>query len=120
MPRPFKCRRIGSTPLCDYFKPRGRPLSELEEVSLRLDEMEAMRLADIEGLYHEEAAGKMNVSRQTFDRILTRAHKAVAEALLGGKALRIEGGNVERVREPRGGWKGGRGCGGGRMRRGNR
>lgn len=115
MPRPFKCRRIGWTPTCDYFKPRGTPLSELEEVSLRLDEMEAMRLADIEGLYHDEAAGRMNVSRQTFDRILAGAHRTVADALIGGKAIRIEGGNVA-IAGP--GWRGGHGCGRGRMKRG--
>lgn len=63
---------------------------KLEEVFLLLDEMEAMRLADFEGLYHEEAARKMDVSRATFGRILDRARHKVAEALLQGKALRIE------------------------------
>lgn len=114
MPRPFKCRRIGCSPLHDYFKPRGIPLSELEEVALRLDEIEAMRLADIEGLYHEEAATKMSVSRQTFDRILAGAHKIVADALIGGKAIKIEGGNVVNVAEEAQPWSGaggrGRGC----------
>ncbi|MFA4973976.1 MAG: DUF134 domain-containing protein [bacterium] len=112
MPRPFKCRRVGWTPQHDYFKPRGIPLSELEEVILRLDEIEAMRLADIEGLYHEEAAAKMNVSRQTFDRILANAHKTVADALINGKAIRVEGGNVVNVAEQVRPWPGagGRGC----------
>lgn len=118
MPRPFKCRKIGWTPLHDYFKPRGIPLSELEEVALRLDEIEAMRLADIEGLYHEEAALKMDVSRQTFDRILAGAHKTVADALISGKAIRIEGGNVVSVHEQARPWAGGEGRGRGRCRRG--
>ena len=91
MPRPFKCRRVGWIPQHDYFKPRGIPLSELEEVILRLDEIEAMRLADIEGLYHEEAAKKMNISRQTFDRILLKAHAIIADAVVNGKAILIEG-----------------------------
>jgi predicted DNA-binding protein (UPF0251 family) len=118
MPRPFKCRRIGWTPLHDYFKPRGIPLADLEEVVLRFDELEAMRLADMEGLYHEEAAARMNVSRQTFDRILAGAHRTVADALMSGKAIRIEGGNVESVAEGARPWPGGGGRGRGRWRGG--
>jgi predicted DNA-binding protein (UPF0251 family) len=82
-------------PESDYFKPRGIPLSALEEVVLTVDEFEALRLADLESLYQEEAAGKMNVSRQTFGRIIDSAHKKVAEALVKGKALKIEGGEFE-------------------------
>lgn len=73
-----------------YFKPRGIPLVELEEVSVRLDELEAIRLADYEGLYHEDAAQKMKISRATFGRILDEARHKVAEAILKGKALKIE------------------------------
>jgi uncharacterized protein len=62
----------------------------LEEVCLSLDELEAIRLADFEGLYHEEAAGRMKVSRQTLGRILSQARRKVAEALIEGKALKIE------------------------------
>ncbi|MBN1283639.1 MAG: DUF134 domain-containing protein [Proteobacteria bacterium] len=120
MPRPFKFRRVGWTLMHDYFKPRGIPLSDLQEVILRLDEIEAMRLADIEGLYHEEAAAKMNVSRQTFDRILNSAHRTVAGALINGKAIRIEGGNVINVADQPRPWPGGGGRGGGRWRRGRR
>jgi predicted DNA-binding protein (UPF0251 family) len=68
-------------------------MTELSEVVLKLDELEAMRLADLESLYHEEAARKMNVSRQTFDRILLKAHATVADALVNGKAIKIEGGH---------------------------
>jgi len=76
------------------FKPAGVPRSELEEVVLSLDEFEALRLADLEGLYQEQAAERMGVSRPTFGRTVESAHRKVAEALVGGKALRIEGGNV--------------------------
>ena len=64
----------------------------MEEVRLSADELEALRLGDLEGLYHEEAAGKMGVSRQTFGRIIEGARRKVAGALVDGKALRIEGG----------------------------
>ena len=97
MPRPFKCRRVCGTPETDYFKPRGISLDELEEVGLTIDEFEAIRLADLDGLYQEDAAKKMNVSRQTFGNIINSAHKKVADALLNAKALKIEGGNIERV-----------------------
>ncbi len=63
---------------------------ELEEISITMDELEAMRLADYEELYHEDAAKKMKISRQTFGRILQEAHRKVAECLLKGKALKIE------------------------------
>ena len=66
MARPKRCRRIGSTPGSSYFKPRGIPLSALEEVVLSFDEFEAVRLADLEGLYQDQAAEKMGISRQTF------------------------------------------------------
>ena len=68
--RPKKCRRINCDITAKYFKPRGIPISDLEEVELLVDEFEAIRLADHEGLYHEEAAKKMNISRATFGRIL--------------------------------------------------
>ncbi|HSB04945.1 MAG TPA: DUF134 domain-containing protein [Thermodesulfobacteriota bacterium] len=95
MARPRQCRRVGAMPESNYFKPRGIPLSMLEEVVLTVDEFEAIRLADLEGLYQEQAAEKMNISRQTFGRIIESAHKKVADALVGGKALKIEGGEFE-------------------------
>jgi hypothetical protein len=76
------------------FKPRGIPLDRLEEVILKLDEWEALRLADWEGLYQEEAAGRMGISRQTFGNIIESAHKKIADVLLHAKALKIEGGEV--------------------------
>jgi predicted DNA-binding protein (UPF0251 family) len=95
MGRPKNCRRVQFLPDSKYFKPRGIPLSMLEEVILTVDECEAIRLADFEGLYQEQAAEKMAVSRQTFGRIIESAHKKVAEALVKGKALKIEGGEIE-------------------------
>jgi len=90
MPRPIQPRQTACDPKALYFKPRGIPLSQLEEENLGLDEMEALRLADLEGLYHAKAAEQMTVSRATFGRILESARKKVARALLGGKALKIE------------------------------
>lgn len=95
MPRPFRCRRVGRSPDADYFKPRGVPAAQLEVVALQVDELEAIRLADLEGLYQEDAAKRMEISRQTFGNIIAAAHKKVADALVNGKALRIEGGVVK-------------------------
>ena len=93
MPRPLKRRWINSWPGADFFKPRGIPLSTLRVVQLTVDEYEAMRLYDVEELDQEGAAERMKVSRATFGRILTAAHKKVAEALVYGKAIQITGGS---------------------------
>ncbi|MDD5692416.1 MAG: DUF134 domain-containing protein [Candidatus Omnitrophica bacterium] len=69
----------------------------LEEVNLTLDELEAVRLADLKGLYQEEAAKKMDISRQTFGNIIEKAHRKIADVLLNAKALKIEGGKVKRI-----------------------
>ena len=95
MARPFKCRRVAFMPEVTYFKPAGIPLRALEEIRLTVEEAEAIRLKDLEGLEQEEGAGKMNVSRPTFQRVLASARQKVADALLNGKALRTEGGNFE-------------------------
>lgn len=95
MARPKCCRRINEGPVCTVFKPAGVPGSTLERVVLTMDELEAIRLADLDGLYHEAAASKMNVSRQTFGRIIESARHKVARVLTGGLALHIEGGSVE-------------------------
>lgn len=95
MGRSKNCRRVRCLPDVNYFKPGGVPLSSLEESVLLVDELEAIRLADLEGLYQEDAAQYMNVSRQTFGKIIKSAHNKVAEALVNGKALRIEGGEIE-------------------------
>ena len=95
MPRPCKCRRVCGNPAADYFKPRGIPVCDLQEICLTLDEFEAVRLADLEGLYQEDAAKKMNVSRQTFGNIIESAHKKIADAIINAKALKIKGGVVK-------------------------
>jgi len=94
MPRPEKCRRIGFDPEHTLFKPAGVPGRDLEQVTLTLDELEAVRLADWLGLYQDRAAGQMGVSRQTFGNILTCARAKLADCVLNGKMLRIEGGNT--------------------------
>jgi predicted DNA-binding protein (UPF0251 family) len=95
MPRPVQCRRVCLSPGCTYFKPAGVPASVLEEVLIAVDELESLRLADVEGLYHEQAAEQMRVSRRTFGRIIDSARRKVAQALVQGMALRIEGGMIE-------------------------
>ena len=95
MTRPPKCRRVESLPIVTYFKPAGVPLRVLDEVLLSLEEAEAIRLKDLEGLEQEEGAQRMNVSRPTFQRVLASARQKVTDALLNGKAVRIEGGNFE-------------------------
>lgn len=100
MPRPCCRRRIAGAPPAGVFKPAGVPGRLLEEVVLGLDGLEAIRLADLEGLYQEEAAARMGVSRATFGRIVAEARRRVAEALVEGKLLRIEGGPVSEAEEP--------------------
>lgn len=87
-------------PQVTYYKPRGIPLTELQCIELTVDEFEAIRLADCEHLYQEQAAERMNVSRQTFGRILDAARAKVADAIVHGKALLIQGGSVEVVPPP--------------------
>ncbi|MGM0421131.1 MAG: DUF134 domain-containing protein [Bacillota bacterium] len=95
MARPPKVRMIEQKPAVTYFKPPGIPMKELEEVVVRYEEMEAIRLNDHEGLNQEEGAEKMEVSRPTFQRILISGRQKIAEALTLGKAIRIEGGTYE-------------------------
>ena len=95
MPRNKCCRIVSSEPACTFFKPAGVPARQLAQIALTVDELEALRLADYQGLYHEQAAELMNVSRQTFGRIVSRARCQVAQALIEGKALKIEGGVFE-------------------------
>ena len=95
MTRPFCPRRISCWPEATYFKPAGVPLRVLDEITLALDELEALRLADLNGMYQEKAAQRMKISRPTFARIVEAARRKVADALIHGKALRLEGGIVE-------------------------
>lgn len=93
MPRPVKLRKVAFMPDSVYFKPDGIRKCYLEEVPLKIEELEAMRLKDIEGLSQSECAELMNVSRQTFQLIIDEARKKVAIALTQGKAIKISGGN---------------------------
>ena len=101
MARPRLCRRIEGMPKATYFKPRAIPVQDLSEARLSVEGFEAIRLADLEGLTMEDAAARMGVSRHTFGRILAVGRKAVADALVHGRALRITGGDYE-VRTGRG------------------
>ena len=89
MPRPKKYRRVCCNPSVFYFKPRGIPVYDLEEVIINHDELESLRLADLLTYSQEKAANEMNISRATFGRIIESARKKVADAVLNGKALRI-------------------------------
>ncbi|MBD3282013.1 MAG: DUF134 domain-containing protein [Candidatus Portnoybacteria bacterium] len=91
MARPTKPRKINFDPKVKYFKPRAVPLSDLEEVVLSADELEAMRLHNAGDCNQKKCAKKMNVSASTFQRILTSAHKKVTKALVEGKAIKIIG-----------------------------
>jgi predicted DNA-binding protein (UPF0251 family) len=88
-------RRVSSIPLANYFKPVGVPMAALEEVQLLVEEAEAIRLKDLEKLEQEQCAEKMNISQSTFSRLLDSARQKIADVLLNGKAIRIEGGNYE-------------------------
>jgi predicted DNA-binding protein (UPF0251 family) len=89
MPRPRFRRRIGCLPERRYFRPDGHDAANPVEVVLEPDEVEALRLADLEGLHQEEAAESMGISRPTFGRIIESAHAKVADALVNGKAIRF-------------------------------
>lgn len=92
MPRPLKLRQIAATPAVTFFKPVGVPMGALEIVVLALEEAEAIRLKDIEDLHQEECAQRMGVSRATFHQVLKTARSKLADAILNGKAIKVEGG----------------------------
>src|SRR4030042_2943468 len=118
MPRPRICRRVMGAPGFTYFKPAGVRMAKLADSVLTVDEYEAIRLKDLEGLEQEEAAKRMNISQPTFHRLLFSARKKTTDAIVNGEALKIEGGDYKMV-SPRGLGRGvGRGMGfgpGGRM-----
>ena len=92
MPRPIKWRMISRRPDVVYFKPAGVPMRMLEEVTLTIEEAEAIRLNDYLELYQEVSAKRMGVSRATFQRVLKSGKKKLADVITNGKALRIDGG----------------------------
>lgn len=89
MPRPRLCRRIKFNPQITYFKPQGVPMRILDEIELTAEEVEALRLKNIEELEQVECAKKMNTSQSTFQRILTSAYKKISRAVIEGKAIKI-------------------------------
>jgi len=91
MPRPLKERHVSRNLGECVFRPAGKPARDLAHVTLRRDEAEAVRLADLQGMYQAEAAGRMGVSRQTFGRIVESARRKIADAIINRKCLRIEG-----------------------------
>jgi len=95
MSRPRKIRRVSKPPICSRFKPVGIPARLLDVVDLSVDEYEALRLADYEGLEHKEAAEKMGISRPTFTRLIDQARKKFASGIIEGKEISIEGGNFQ-------------------------
>lgn len=118
MPRPRKLRFVQGGPMANVFKPQGIPAKTLEEVSLTVEGLEALRLCDLDKLDQETAAARMNVSRQTFGRVLAEARGRVSEALVMGKMIRIQGGSYT-LAGPGRRWQGGprgRGHQGGRRR----
>jgi len=102
MARPRLCRRVGFDPNITYFKPKGIPLNDLEESIISIDEFEAIRLKDLEGLEQEECAKNMDISQPTFHRLVLSARKKVADSIVNGKALKIEGGNFKIIGKGRG------------------
>jgi predicted DNA-binding protein (UPF0251 family) len=92
MPRGFKCRRVCAVPDNRMFTPQN-PFSGT--IVLTIEELETVRLCDLEGLEQDEASNSMNVSRATFQRTLYQARKKIAEALCTGKGIEIGGGNYE-------------------------
>lgn len=99
-----KCRKVHAKPACSCFGPEGKTSQGKDEIRLKLDEFEAVRLADAKGLYQEDAAKKMGVSRQTFGNIINSARQKIADALVSGKSIQITGGTVKLT-------SGGCGCG---------
>ncbi len=94
MPRPPKRRKISFLPRLTYFKPAGVPLKKLKEVHIKVDELEALRLKDLEGLDQEACADKMGISRPTFHRIINAARSKITGALIEGSAIRLDRGNI--------------------------
>lgn len=97
MVRPIKDRTVAFDPEVNYFKPRGIPMIDLEEATLTVDELEAIRLADLMGMSHEAGGERMGVSRATFGRIIQKAHRTIADAIINGKAINIGGGNYRLI-----------------------
>jgi len=90
MPRPHKRRRVRGKPNSSYFKPAGIRLVDLNEIELSLSEFEAIRLVDLNEVSQTEAGAKMQISQSTLSRILSSGRKNIADAIVNGKAIKIE------------------------------
>jgi len=115
MVRPRRIRRISFQPDVTYFKPAGIPMVHLKETVLSFDELEAIRLVDSEGMEQGKAGKRMKISQSTLSRLLRNGRKKLADAIISGQAIKIQGGNFKMV-QPRGRGSGmgrGRGLGGG-------
>ena len=95
MSRPRRCRKVGLQPNVTFFKPAGIRMRELKETIISVDEFEAIRLKDFQGFEQEDCAEKMDISQPTFHRLILSARKKIADSIVNGKALKIEGGNFE-------------------------
>ncbi|MGI5912361.1 MAG: DUF134 domain-containing protein [Syntrophomonadaceae bacterium] len=93
MPRHIRCRRVSFEPKVDLYQPQGISDSNLQEINLKVEELEALRLKDYTGLEQEECARYMQISRPTFQRVISEARYKIAKAFISGNAIRIEGGN---------------------------
>ena len=119
MVRPRRTRRISFQPNVTYFKPAGIPMTNLKETVLSFDELEAIRLMDSKGLEQTQTAKKMKISQSTLSRLLREGRKKLADAIIQGNAIKIQGGNFKMVQPTGRGLGRGRGAGGrGRMGRG--
>lgn len=97
MPRPRKSRKVVAPPKFVFFKPAGVPLTRLEDSIITVGEYEALRLADLEGKQQKDVAENMGISQPTLNRLLSSARKKLADALVNGKAIKIEGGTFELI-----------------------
>lgn len=97
MVRPRRIRRIFFQPDVTYFKPAGIPLHNLQEAVLSFDEIEAIRLVDAGGMEQTKAGKNMKISQSTLSRLLKEGRKKVADAIINGKAIKIQGGNFKMV-----------------------
>jgi len=101
MPRPRRIRRISFMPEVTYFKPAGVTMASLNETILTIEEYEAIRLIDLEGVEQSKAGKKMNISQPTLSRLLKSARKKISDAIINGKAIKIQGGTYKMV-QPKG------------------
>ena len=95
MPRPRRCRRIRFQPGVTYFKPAGVRIVDLEEINLHFEEYEVVRLIDLENIDQEKASKMMKISQPTLSRLLKTARKKISDAIINGKAIKIEGGSYK-------------------------